>query len=292
MAPQRSDNSVRVLRGRGPQQGAFTLLELLVVVGLIVVLITILLPSLHRSIQQAAATVCMNNVKQIGVGLEFYRMDNGGWAPITTGTDDERSSEPPLSVWFQKLVPTYLSESAVLVCPDDPLKPWMLRNGRLDPHAAVVTSSYGMNDVIHSSRGQFLCNLDRARPKRPANTLLIADRGPDVFYSGGSGSQALGSPNRGDGSLPWDDGYLPGDPGEQSSWITARHLGGMNALMYDSSVRRVATRAQMRKPPVSYYPKCAAGSCALCAGEKPTVHYSFVASQAFWWTGPVPTPWF
>ena len=274
------------LRGR-----AFTLVELLVVVGIIVVLVSVLLPSLRKSLRQAAGTVCMHNLKQIGQAVNFYTIDNNGWGPATTGSDDERDKAPPLSTWFQKLVPYHLSDPVALVCPEDPMRPWLLSNHSFNVHDPnSMASSYGMNEFILASPEKFLCNLGGVRPKRPANTLLVADMGPDVMFASTSGHNSTKGPNRSNGSLPWDDGYKPGDPEGMVPWITERHLWGMNVLMVGLNVERVATRELMGETIESYYPICAAGSCTLCRPEVALAHYSFAASQTFWWTGSVPTP--
>src|SRR5262245_55478989 len=57
----------------------FTLVELLVVIGIIAVLISVLLPALGRAREAANAVACKSNLRQMGIVMQMYTVANKGW---------------------------------------------------------------------------------------------------------------------------------------------------------------------------------------------------------------------
>jgi len=87
----------------------FSLVELLVVIGVLAMLISILLPALVRARESAQMTQCMSNLHQWGVAAQKYADANGGWLP-REGDDGDKWFKPvgdwaDPGLWFNALPP-------------------------------------------------------------------------------------------------------------------------------------------------------------------------------------------
>ena len=143
---------------------AFTLVELLVVIGLIALLIGILLPTLNASRRTAAKVACQSNLRQIGLAMQMYLTASKGRIPYTyaypqTFTIGSTTYNNDYLYWWTRLqVDGYLPGSkdpatskSVTICPsdDNPFPPYG------GSRAEWFRCSYGLNNLmtIHDGAG-------------------------------------------------------------------------------------------------------------------------------------------
>jgi prepilin-type processing-associated H-X9-DG protein/prepilin-type N-terminal cleavage/methylation domain-containing protein len=75
---------------------AFTLVELLVVIGIIALLISMLLPALRAARDASDTVACSANLRQIGLAFHMYANANNGWLPMAY---DQRPPYPQQRTW-------------------------------------------------------------------------------------------------------------------------------------------------------------------------------------------------
>ena len=178
-------------RDRGRAR-AFTLVELLVVIGIIAVLISILMPALRRARNQAQKVDCMSRVRQIMVATHLYTQAHKGWLPGPFGGTNPPGPHTVKVDTGWLWTGNFLRTEEVWLCPIDPRPadernysftyngrmftvpgreedPWpdTVNGGLLQaPHLRRITSFrqadrclvYGEENVTGASVGQYLIN--------------------------------------------------------------------------------------------------------------------------------------
>jgi prepilin-type N-terminal cleavage/methylation domain-containing protein len=150
----------------------FTLVELLVVIGIIAVLIAILLPVLRKAREQANQAVCASNQRQICLAVLAYAGQNQGWLPRidnprlagdSSRTPSQAIIEVPANAalidWSSGELMPYLARDPatrrrVFNCPSDP-----------DPKAYVIAAT----SAAVPRNFSYSLNSELAAPTRPGH---------------------------------------------------------------------------------------------------------------------------
>ena len=219
----------------------FTLVELLVVIGIIALLIAVTIPALQRSKQQAKAVVCSSNIRQLFLALYAYDSNN---QKLPFGFDDTRLYPPagdwPGFVnydrqgwWWFNYIADYSQKNrgktTVLLCPSK-------YQSNLQLETDVLCGNYGVNTSVFKyttgrrSRAEFIGKpLRLADIAHPPRTLLMVDSGYSII----NWSHATAKPPFTLGNMIEDTGYIPGMkinkektnlwPGQIADAIKGRH---------------------------------------------------------------------
>jgi prepilin-type N-terminal cleavage/methylation domain-containing protein/prepilin-type processing-associated H-X9-DG protein len=159
---------------RAPRSG-FTLVEMLVVIGVIAILASLLMPALARAKGKARQAKCLNNIRQLGLAATLYTDDFGGELPPRR----ERAA-----AWPNKLKP-YFIDGQILTCPNDRFGFLGIgRSTNQEPNRSFLIN--GFNDYFVKTlspedyqkhrRWQWPHGMKASEISRPSDTLILGEK--------------------------------------------------------------------------------------------------------------------
>lgn len=152
---------------RFPHIRRFTILELLIVIGIIAILAGMLLPALNSARRKAKDMSCVSNMKQIGIALNGYADD---WASYTPLAEDGGNSPTPYYKWQDKLA-NYITADFRVRWNGDYVRLAVFRCPSQIPEAQrLVAKNYGMNGYLRQTAKAFFL-----RVKRPSERMMVSD---------------------------------------------------------------------------------------------------------------------
>jgi prepilin-type processing-associated H-X9-DG protein len=98
------------------RRAGFTFLEIVIVLGIIVLLLTLIVPAIWSVKEGARTTACISNLKQIGAGLNLYLADHDLTLPALQAARASLNENVPV---IDTVLAPYLKNKTVFACPSD-----------------------------------------------------------------------------------------------------------------------------------------------------------------------------
>ncbi|NJL71687.1 MAG: type II secretion system protein [Candidatus Competibacteraceae bacterium] len=159
----------------------FTLVELLAVLGILSIVAGLLLPAVSRAREASRRSACQNNLRQMGMVFQMYAQESAGnlYPPIQYEVANLRDYRIALAPRPSALIPEYLADPRVLLCPSD--LDGAARSEAFD--AGLLTRHPEHADRSYAYVGYVLDKCSDASPQIPVRDVLSMIPGyeaPDI----------------------------------------------------------------------------------------------------------------
>jgi len=217
------------------RSGGFSLIELLVVIGIIALLAAILFPVFSKVREKSRQATCGSNLRQITLGVLQYVQDSDECLPFLAYNDHNHLGDD----WQTTTMP-YTKSVGIWQCPDASAyvtsdafcrsfgAPFLLQpSGYAYNETAAAQTTPGQIDADGPTNGKTFAPATLGKCEHPAQTFLVMDKGAGAVFS------------------PWVQWQMRAQSTalSEDNYVAGPHTDGKNVAFADGHLKYVKTAA-------------------------------------------------